>query len=85
MASQEKISVTTTTTYSSSPKGGGSASGSPRGPGQCLCSPTTHQGSFRCKYHRSSSGAGWFKRSNSMPPQPRNAPPVSPKPVESST
>ncbi|KAH0459166.1 hypothetical protein IEQ34_011980 [Dendrobium chrysotoxum] len=34
--------------------------------GQCLCSPTTHQGSFRCRYHRSMSSA-WLRRSNSMP------------------
>ncbi|PWA25059.1 hypothetical protein CTI12_AA628530 [Artemisia annua] len=31
----------------------------PRGPSDtkpnCLCSPTTHAGSFRCRYHRSSS------------------------------
>ncbi|KAG0482507.1 hypothetical protein HPP92_010591 [Vanilla planifolia] len=33
---------------------------------QCLCSPTTHQGSFRCRYHRSLSSA-WFRRSKSMP------------------
>ncbi|KAL0354305.1 UNVERIFIED_CONTAM: hypothetical protein Sangu_1011800 [Sesamum angustifolium] len=27
----------------------------------CLCSPTTHVGSFRCRYHRSSNG---LKRSS---------------------
>ncbi|RDX66230.1 hypothetical protein CR513_55023, partial [Mucuna pruriens] len=37
--------------------------------GQCLCSPTTHQGSFRCRFHRSvtssssSSPPSWMKRS----------------------
>ncbi|XP_042381219.1 uncharacterized protein LOC121974293 [Zingiber officinale] len=41
-----------------SPKGGGG--------GMCLCSPTTHQGSFRCRHHRSQSTA-WMRRSNSMP------------------
>ncbi|KAM1090096.1 hypothetical protein ACFX19_017984 [Malus domestica] len=34
--------------------------------GQCLCSPTTHQGSFRCRFHRSTSSV-WMKRSKSMP------------------
>ncbi|KAF5742963.1 hypothetical protein HS088_TW09G01025 [Tripterygium wilfordii] len=46
--------MTVVTSTSSSPKG------------QCLCSPTTHQGSFRCRFHRSNSSA-WMKRSNSMP------------------
>ncbi|KAH7511901.1 hypothetical protein FEM48_Zijuj12G0032300 [Ziziphus jujuba var. spinosa] len=39
-------------------------SSSPKG--QCLCSPTTHQGSFRCRFHRSKSTT-WLKRSKSMP------------------
>ncbi|KAG7021282.1 hypothetical protein SDJN02_17970, partial [Cucurbita argyrosperma subsp. argyrosperma] len=39
-------------------------SSSPKG--QCLCSPTMHQGSFRCRLHRSTSSA-WMKRSKSMP------------------
>ncbi|GFY98341.1 hypothetical protein Acr_12g0008820 [Actinidia rufa] len=67
MASNGSITVTTT-----SPKGtggkGSDAISSPKGGGQCLCSPTTHQGSFRCTFHRSSSTAtAWFKRSKSMP------------------
>ncbi|KAL8208723.1 hypothetical protein R6Q57_008135 [Mikania cordata] len=41
---------------------------SPRGQ-LCLCSPTTHQGSFRCKFHRQGSKTSeWFNRSKSMPP-----------------
>lgn len=79
-----------------SPKGGnnnedgttadGSMKSSTKGiMGQCLCSPTTHQGSFRCRFHRSNSNTtSWFKRSNSMP-APRNTTvtSLSPKSVES--
>ncbi|KAK4604203.1 hypothetical protein RGQ29_012633 [Quercus rubra] len=71
-------------TVSTSPKSGKgeavtTSSSSPKG--QCLCSPTTHQGSFRCKFHRSSSSA-WMKRSKSMPPNGSVAA-FSPKSVES--
>ncbi|ESW24817.1 hypothetical protein PHAVU_004G162800 [Phaseolus vulgaris] len=63
-------------TVSTSPKsdsgsgggGGGGAAGSlPKGP--CLCSPTTHEGSFRCRLHRgpTASPTNWMKRSKSMP------------------
>ncbi|KAB1200592.1 hypothetical protein CJ030_MR0G006893 [Morella rubra] len=55
------------------------ASDSPKG--QCLCSPTTHKGSFRCRLHRSSSA--WMKRSKSMPASSSVAA-LSPKSVESS-
>ncbi|XP_037467937.1 uncharacterized protein LOC119340135 [Triticum dicoccoides] len=27
-------------------------------PGACLCSPTTHAGSFRCRLHRGGAGVG---------------------------
>ncbi|KAL8237056.1 hypothetical protein R6Q59_018137 [Mikania micrantha] len=48
--------------------GGGMTNSSPKGQ-FCLCSPTTHQGSFRCKFHRqASTTVGWFSRSRSMPP-----------------
>ncbi|RRT79823.1 hypothetical protein BHM03_00002308 [Ensete ventricosum] len=62
----------------SSPKGEGNKKekapkslASPRsssggGGGLCLCSPTTHQGSFRCRFHRSLS-TSWMRRSKSMP------------------
>ncbi|KAJ6856976.1 hypothetical protein NC651_038617 [Populus alba x Populus x berolinensis] len=80
MASHGKLSIST------SPKSGNGesavASSSPKG--QCLCSPTTHQGSFRCRLHRSSrsSAAPMMKRSKSMPP--KDAPTsLSPKSVES--
>ncbi|KAI4380035.1 hypothetical protein MLD38_006266 [Melastoma candidum] len=46
--------------------------------GQCLCSPTTHQGSFRCRFHRTGSSA-WMKRSNSMPTGGSSASSLSPK------
>ncbi|WCJ42446.1 serine-rich protein-related [Euphorbia peplus] len=72
-------------TVSTSPRAGeGStaASNSPRS-GQCLCSPTTHEGSFRCRIHRfaSSPAAAWMKRSHSMPANRA----FSPKSVDSST
>ncbi|PON58632.1 hypothetical protein PanWU01x14_165220 [Parasponia andersonii] len=78
MASHGSIKVST-----SSPKGGtGEApASSPKGQ-YCLCSPTTHQGSFRCRFHRSSSSPAWMKRSNSMPANSSVAS-LSPKSVES--
>ncbi|KAG7030425.1 hypothetical protein SDJN02_08772 [Cucurbita argyrosperma subsp. argyrosperma] len=65
MASDGSLSVVVST----SPKHGNRdaetvRSSSPKG--QCLCSPTMHQGSFRCRLHRSTSSA-WMKRSKSMP------------------
>ncbi|KAG6599447.1 hypothetical protein SDJN03_09225, partial [Cucurbita argyrosperma subsp. sororia] len=65
MASDGSLSVVVST----SPKHGNRdaetvRSSSPKG--QCLCSPTMHQGSFRCRLHRSMSSA-WMKRSKSMP------------------
>ncbi|PRQ46580.1 hypothetical protein RchiOBHm_Chr2g0090561 [Rosa chinensis] len=51
-----------------SPKSSNAAEApSPKGGGQCLCSPTTHQGSFRCRFHRSGSSSAWTKRPKSMP------------------
>ncbi|KAG5564680.1 hypothetical protein RHGRI_000761 [Rhododendron griersonianum] len=73
MDSSCRIRVTTTTT--TSPKAGKGSADSAVSPsqkgGQCLCSPTTHKGSFRCRFHRSTTTTPpppWFKRSNSMPP-----------------
>ncbi|KAL0410672.1 UNVERIFIED_CONTAM: hypothetical protein Slati_3656900 [Sesamum latifolium] len=77
MASQDSNSSLSAVT---SPKGESVVS--PRG-GQCLCSPTTHQGSFRCRFHRSTAKPEWFKRSKSMPAADAAASdPVSPKSVE---
>ncbi|KAE9588196.1 hypothetical protein Lal_00003252 [Lupinus albus] len=65
--------------FSTSPKsdGGSGGSGGNRVASlfkgqQCLCSPTTHEGSFRCRFHRlagssNSSTSPWMKRSKSMP------------------
>ncbi|KAH7850372.1 hypothetical protein Vadar_031767 [Vaccinium darrowii] len=86
-----KISVNTTTTTTTSPKGGKGSIGSTQkgaaaGTGQCLCSPTTHQGSFRCRFHRSTSSPTpppWFKRSKSMPPTRSVTPSLSPKSADS--
>lgn len=78
MASDGSLSVVVST----SPKHGNRdaetvRSSSPKG--QCLCSPTMHQGSFRCRLHRSTSSA-WMKRSKSMP---ANNPAASLSPKES--
>ncbi|KDP33659.1 hypothetical protein JCGZ_07230 [Jatropha curcas] len=81
MASHGSIAVST-----SSPKGGNGTEGgsailsSPKG--QCLCSPTTHEGSFRCRFHRSRSAAASMKRSKSMPTN-NAVNTLSPKSVES--
>ncbi|KAL7588350.1 hypothetical protein Lser_V15G39138 [Lactuca serriola] len=100
MGSKGHVNISVTTTPS--PRGGkedvgggnsgggggnGGSSNSPRGQ-LCLCSPTTHQGSFRCKFHRQgSTTSGWFSRSKSMPParndNTNNASNFSPKSVES--
>lgn len=62
VASPEKKSGETISVVVS-PKGEGGGAG---GGGKCLCSPTTHQGSFRCRFHRSQSSV-WMRRSKSMP------------------
>uniref|UniRef100_A0A2P2LDI8 Peroxiredoxins prx-1 prx-2 prx-3 n=1 Tax=Rhizophora mucronata TaxID=61149 RepID=A0A2P2LDI8_RHIMU len=73
-------------TISTSPKSGNgegttaAQSSSPRG--QCLCSPTTHQGSFRCRLHRSRSSSAWMTRSKSMP-ENNSVTSLSPKSAES--
>lgn len=75
---------------SSSPKDGAkndrqvliSSSSSPKSPigggvgGQCLCSPTTHQGSFRCRFHRSSPSTWMMNRSKSMPSSAKSSKPL---------
>ncbi|KAL4194854.1 hypothetical protein AMTRI_Chr05g70560 [Amborella trichopoda] len=63
------------TTSASGGGGSTSATSSPKGVGMCLCSPTKHEGSFRCRLHRTLSST-WMRRSNCMPanksPQPEN-------------
>ncbi|KAK7369953.1 hypothetical protein VNO80_12001 [Phaseolus coccineus] len=60
---QRKLTVSVSA-ESDSGSGNGTAS---LAKGQCLCSPTTHEGSFRCRLHRSvtvsSSPPSWMKRS----------------------
>ncbi|CAK8579549.1 unnamed protein product [Lathyrus sativus] len=69
MASQSQTKLTVST----SPKSdSGIGDLIPKGQ-QCLCSPTTHEGSFRCRFHRSgtfssSTPPSWIKRTKSMPP-----------------
>ncbi|KAJ6794992.1 uncharacterized protein M6B38_228790 [Iris pallida] len=67
-----------------SPKGGAAARGGGGGGGlQCLCSPTTHQGSFRCRFHRSGASSTRMLRSKSMPPSMKSATiPLPAKPLE---
>ncbi|KAK8597813.1 hypothetical protein V6N13_095210 [Hibiscus sabdariffa] len=79
MASNANITV------SNSPKGSNGASDAANsGKGaQCLCSPTTHQGSFRCRFHRSTSSSWKMKRSKSMPANNASVVSFSPKTVES--
>ncbi|OUZ99929.1 hypothetical protein BVC80_9069g38 [Macleaya cordata] len=79
-----------TINVSLSPKGNGNgqpvATASTNSPkGQCLCSPTTHNGSFRCRFHRSLSSTWRMKRSKSMPANSTAAATtsISPKSVES--
>ncbi|MCO5577871.1 hypothetical protein L7F22_031706 [Adiantum nelumboides] len=50
------LSTSPRSTSSSSAGGGGSVEGHKP---QCLCAPTTHEGSFRCRLHRSSSSKKW--------------------------
>ncbi|KAK7314483.1 hypothetical protein VNO77_33008 [Canavalia gladiata] len=68
--SQAQANKLTVSTSPKSDSGSGSADGGagslPKG--HCLCSPTTHEGSFRCRLHRGPASAPtWMKRSKSMP------------------
>ncbi|OIT39415.1 hypothetical protein A4A49_22363 [Nicotiana attenuata] len=80
MASHKSITVSTSDNCAN---GDSLPANSPKG--QCLCSPTTHRGSFRCRYHRTPTSGNttseWFKRSKSMPVNKHNN--ISPKSVES--
>ncbi|KAH0710025.1 hypothetical protein KY284_011452 [Solanum tuberosum] len=86
MASQKVITVITTSSDIST---GDSHPPANCPKGHCLCSPTTHRGSFR--YHRTSgetTSTAWFKRSKSMPVNKNNnnnnnLSSISPKSVES--
>ncbi|RAL37206.1 hypothetical protein DM860_004128 [Cuscuta australis] len=81
MATPNSCAMSVSTTSPKGVAGGGEsddtapANSSPKG--QCLCSPTTHKGSFRCRIHRSPPNV--FKRSNSMAAKTS----VSPKSVKS--
>ncbi|XVF88514.1 hypothetical protein PTKIN_Ptkin19aG0056900 [Pterospermum kingtungense] len=86
MASHGNITVSTSpkgNNANASEAGVGAASSPKSAGGQCLCSPTTHQGSFRCRFHRSSSSAWMMKRSKSMPVNRNSVASLSPKSVES--
>ncbi|KAK1317222.1 hypothetical protein QJS10_CPA05g01360 [Acorus calamus] len=64
------------------PESASAASSSPikGGSRHCLCSPTTHEGSFRCRFHRSSN---WMRRSKSMPRSTKSEDALSHSSVES--
>lgn len=73
MASHHQSEAQVKLTVSTSPKSDGGngdvAASCPKG--QCLCSPTTHEGSFRCRFHRSGASSSsapptWMKRTKSM-------------------
>ncbi|KAI8565539.1 hypothetical protein RHMOL_Rhmol03G0268000 [Rhododendron molle] len=75
-------------TVSTSPKeSGGTGDAANLAKGQCVCSPTTHQGSFRCRFHRASDSTTTttpcFKRSKSTPSSNHPVTALSPKSVES--
>ncbi|KAG5041679.1 hypothetical protein AAZX31_05G216400 [Glycine max] len=65
MASQSQVQISKLR-VSVLPESDSGTTSSPKG--QCLCSPTTHEGSFRCRFHRSvaasSSPPSWMKRSD---------------------
>ncbi|CAJ2676199.1 hypothetical protein L195_g030538 [Trifolium pratense] len=90
MASQSQTQTQIKLTVSTSPKSDSGITGDaaastlfPKGQ-QCLCSPTTHEGSFRCRFHRSgtfssSTPPSWMKRTKSMPPNHTSVVSVSPQ------
>jgi len=80
---QPEIKLIVSTSSPKSDSGIGDAAASfPKG--RCLCSPTTHEGSFRCRFHRSgtfssSAPPPWMKRTKSMPPNHKSVVSVSPQ------
>ncbi|KAK9947710.1 hypothetical protein M0R45_003322 [Rubus argutus] len=86
MASNGNGSSNNMSVSTNSPKSSGNVAEAPspksaKGGGQCLCSPTTHQGSFRCRFHRSRSATAWMQRSKSMPPANNSPASLSPTSV----
>uniref|UniRef100_A0A0E0LDD4 Uncharacterized protein n=1 Tax=Oryza punctata TaxID=4537 RepID=A0A0E0LDD4_ORYPU len=61
-ASPEAATTTTPTKHAATATASDAQSkrllGSPRAASPCLCSPTTHAGSFRCRLHRGGGGTG---------------------------
>uniref|UniRef100_A0A0A0LWJ0 Serine-rich protein n=1 Tax=Cucumis sativus TaxID=3659 RepID=A0A0A0LWJ0_CUCSA len=86
MGSQAKMSIRIPSTAKSAGEGDGvlGHSHSCSSKGQCLCSPTTHPGSFRCRLHRSNS-LPWSRQSKSTAASAdaSNTSDLSPKSVES--
>ncbi|KAJ0727259.1 hypothetical protein HanPI659440_Chr12g0479721 [Helianthus annuus] len=67
MAANEELKVDVEQVHVTSPPsgGGGLARQGSVSKNNCLCSPTTHAGSFRCRLHRSPSGIQRTKSINS--------------------
>ncbi|KAA0046595.1 hypothetical protein E5676_scaffold596G00570 [Cucumis melo var. makuwa] len=84
MGSQPKMSISIPSTAKSAGDGDGVAGHSCSSKAQCLCSPTTHPGSFRCRLHRSNS-LPWSRQSKSTAASAdaSNTSDLSPKSVES--
>lgn len=56
MAANEDLKVEVEQVQVTSPSSGGLARQGSMTKNNCLCSPTTHAGSFRCRLHRTPSG-----------------------------
>ncbi|KAI3497663.1 hypothetical protein L1887_33121 [Cichorium endivia] len=65
MAANEELKVEVEQVQVTSPSSGGLARQGSIAKNNCLCSPTTHAGSFRCRLHRSPSGIQRTKSINS--------------------
>ncbi|KAL8227476.1 hypothetical protein R6Q57_015060 [Mikania cordata] len=67
MAANEELKVDVEQVHMTSPRlgGGGLARQGSVSKNNCLCSPTTHAGSFRCRLHRAPSGIQRTKSINS--------------------
>ena len=65
MATNEGLKVDVEHVKVTSPPSGGLARQGSVSKNNCLCSPTTHAGSFRCRLHRSPSGIQRTKSINS--------------------
>ena len=85
MSAHGKIRISIPSSAKSVGDGDGVAAHTCSSKGQCLCSPTTHPGSFRCRLHRSNS-LPWTRHSKTTASSSADAShtsDLSPKSVES--